>query len=90
MNVSLTPELEKFIQEKVESQMYQTASEVVRAALRTMKEREEYLDWERREVQKGIDAADRGKLIPVTPRLLEDIKARGRKRLAALQRKKSA
>jgi len=37
MNVSLTPELEKFVAKEVGSGMYQTASEVVRAALRRLK-----------------------------------------------------
>ena len=34
MNVSLTPELERIVNTKVESGLYQTASEVVREALR--------------------------------------------------------
>lgn len=38
MNVSLTPELEKFVQSEVSSGMYQTASEVIRAGLRRLKE----------------------------------------------------
>ena len=38
MNVSLTPELEKFVAQEVESGLYQTASEVVRAGLRRLKE----------------------------------------------------
>lgn len=38
MNVSLTPELEKFVEKEVESGLYQTASEVVRAGLRRLKE----------------------------------------------------
>ena len=33
MNVSLTPELEKLVNEKVRSGLYQTASEVVRTAI---------------------------------------------------------
>ena len=37
MNVSLTPELEKFVQKEVAGGLYQTASEVVRAALRQLK-----------------------------------------------------
>ena len=39
MNVSLTPELEKFVNRKVESGLYQTASEVVREGLRLLSER---------------------------------------------------
>jgi len=38
MNVSLTPELAKFVEKEVESGLYQTASEVIRAGLRRLKE----------------------------------------------------
>lgn len=38
MNVSLTPELEKFVAKEVESGLYHTASEVVRAGLRRLKD----------------------------------------------------
>jgi antitoxin ParD1/3/4 len=41
MNVSLTPELEKFVQTEVNSGLYQTASEVIRAGLRRLKEDQE-------------------------------------------------
>ncbi len=41
MNVSLTPELEEFVAEEVGSGLYQTASEVVRAGLRRLKEERE-------------------------------------------------
>jgi antitoxin ParD1/3/4 len=36
MNVSLTPDLERFVQSKVESGMYTSASEVVRESLRLL------------------------------------------------------
>ena len=38
MNVSLTPELEKLVSAKVESGRYNSASEVVREALRLLEE----------------------------------------------------
>jgi antitoxin ParD1/3/4 len=38
MNVSLTPELEKFVAVKVDSGRYTSASEVVREALRLLEE----------------------------------------------------
>lgn len=38
MNVSLTPELDKFVAGKVESGLYTSASEVVREALRLLEE----------------------------------------------------
>lgn len=41
MNISLTPALEKMVQKKVESGLYNNASEVVREALRLLKETEE-------------------------------------------------
>jgi antitoxin ParD1/3/4 len=34
MNVSVTPELEKFLKDKVQSGMYSSASEVIQEALR--------------------------------------------------------
>jgi antitoxin ParD1/3/4 len=41
MNVSLTPELEQFVQAKVESGRYNSASEVVREALRLLEDHEQ-------------------------------------------------
>jgi antitoxin ParD1/3/4 len=41
MNISLTPALEKLVQQKVKSGLYNNASEVIREALRLMKEGEE-------------------------------------------------
>ena len=41
MNVSLTRELEELVNEKVRSGLYQTASEVVREALRLLKLRDD-------------------------------------------------
>ena len=68
MNVSLTAELEKFIHGKVDSGYFQNASEVVRSALRLMKERdterEHQLAWMQREVDRGWDEAKAGKLTP--------------------------
>lgn len=40
MNVSLTPELEQFVQTKVQSGRYNSASEVVREALRLLDDHE--------------------------------------------------
>ena len=68
MNVSLTTELEKFVHNKVDSGYFQNASEVVRSALRLMKEtdtnREHQLAWLQREVDRGWEQAKSGVLIP--------------------------
>ncbi len=67
MNVSLTPELEQLIHKKVESGLYLSASEVVREALRLLEERDRLnvlkLVELRKEIQIGIDQADRGELL---------------------------
>src|SRR2546425_11429987 len=60
MNVSLTPELERLVNEKVESGLYQTASEVVREALRLLKERDQAREQLRADVQAGFDQLERG------------------------------
>jgi antitoxin ParD1/3/4 len=44
MHISLTPELEGIIKEKVASGLYNNASEVVREALRFMRTNEELVD----------------------------------------------
>lgn len=41
MNVSLTPELKQFVEGEVAGGLYQTASEVVRAGLRRLKEEQQ-------------------------------------------------
>jgi antitoxin ParD1/3/4 len=94
MNVSLTPELEQYVSGKVESGLYHSASEVVRDGLRLLKEKEELhrakIEELRREVQVGVDQADRGQAKPLTNDLVQDIKARGRGRLAARRGQGSA
>jgi antitoxin ParD1/3/4 len=69
MNVSLTPELEQFVNRKVESGKYHTASEVIRDGLRLLLEREEIhhrkLGELRRDIAIGIEQADQGKVAPL-------------------------
>ena len=82
MNISLNPHFESLIQTKVESVLYNSASEVVREALRLMEERDQLrelrLEELRREIQKGIDSGES------TPLDMDEIKARGRERLATI------
>jgi antitoxin ParD1/3/4 len=62
MNVSLTPELEQYVQEKVSSGLYYSASEVIREGLRLLKEREQFqqtrLQELRQEIQVGLDSGE--------------------------------
>ena len=54
MNVHLTPELEKLVRSKVETGRYNSASEVVREALRLVEERDQILELRREEIRKKI------------------------------------
>lgn len=82
MNVSLTPELEDFVAGKVASGLYQTASEVVREALRLLRERDDqqrqHLEGLRSELMKGIEQVRQGKVATFTEETIAEIKARGR------------
>jgi antitoxin ParD1/3/4 len=66
MNVSLTPELSKLVEDKVASGLYTSASEVIREALRLLAEndrlREARVDELRAQVAKGLASANSGKL----------------------------
>ena len=83
MNVSLTPELERLVNEKVESGLYQTASEVVREALRLLKERDLARESLRADVQAGFSQLMRDQGIAYgvesSKALAERIKTEGRK-----------
>jgi len=82
MNVSLTPELEQLVSDKVKSGLYNSASEVVREALRLFKEQDALkayrLEELRREIAVGIAQADRGEMAPLD---IKAIQAEGRRRL---------
>jgi antitoxin ParD1/3/4 len=75
MNVSLTPELEAKIHERVESGRYNNASEVVRDALRHLEEYER-LQHLRSLLQVGLEDERRGDVIEFTPEYLEDLDRR--------------
>ena len=73
MNVSLTPELEKFVSAKVESGRYNSASEVVREALRLLEEHDSARAAQRAAFNevlgRRLAALDRGeKVDPATAR----------------------
>jgi len=85
MNISLNPHFEELVKAKVESGLYNSASEVMREALRLLEERDQLRELRlaelKRDIQKGIDSGE------ATPLNMEEIKARGRERLAAQQGK---
>jgi len=83
MNISLTPHFEELVKGKVQSGLYNSVSEVMREAFRLLEERDQLRDLRleelRSEIQKGINSGE------ATPLNIEEIKANGRKRLAAQQ-----
>lgn len=78
MDVTLPPELERLIHDKVSSGLYASQDEVIREALRLLKDRDDLrllaVEDLRREVQKGLDQLDRGESVLFDP---ERIKAEG-------------
>lgn len=69
MNVSLTPELENLVNEKVKSGLYNSASEVIRESLRLLQEQDELKrirrDELRREIMLGVEAIKNGDYVEV-------------------------
>lgn len=67
MNVSLTPELEQFIESKVKSGFYGSASEVIREGLRLLDEQEtikkKRIEILNLEIDKGLASLKAGNVI---------------------------
>lgn len=86
MNVSLTPQLEELVKRKVESGLYNSASEVMREALRLMEEQDRIRDFKiaelRKEIQAGIESGG------FTEFNAQDTIARGKERYQQRQSKK--
>jgi antitoxin ParD1/3/4 len=90
MNVSLTPELESLVQQKVNSGLYTSASEVVREALRLLNDRDTIQQQRmaelKREIAIGLDQLNRGEGIAYNEQSLramfDEIKQDGRKNLS--------
>lgn len=94
MNISLTPELEQLVNDKVRTGMYQTASEFIREGLRLLKERDLQVEALRRDIRAGFEAVEKGSYTDFeatdVKRLAERVKRRGRKRLVDEKRKTGA
>ncbi len=85
MNVSLTPDLEKFVSAKVQSGRYNSASEVVREALRLLEEYDQarvaQLAEFNDELGRRLASLDRGEHV-------DPVAARARLREKSAQRRK--
>ena len=83
MNVNLTPRLEKLVQNKVKTGGYNSASEVVREALRLLEEHDKIraaqLTEFRRRIDQGLALLDRGEGVdgePFMAKLISDLDGR--------------
>jgi antitoxin ParD1/3/4 len=81
LNINLTPKLRNLVQQKVSSGRYNSASEVVREALRLMEAQDELraakLKQLRHDIREGIESG------PAQPWNVSKMKRAGRKRLAS-------
>lgn len=77
MNVSLTPELEQYVQKKVSTGMYYSASEVIREGLRLLQERDRMQEIQiqqlKQEIQTGLDSGE------ATPLNMQEVKTQARR-----------
>lgn len=87
MNINITPELERLVDEKVASGLYNNRSEVVREALRLLAEqarlREAHLEHLRAALAEGLAQADRGELLDgaaVVKQVRASLRSRGSSR----------
>jgi antitoxin ParD1/3/4 len=89
MNVSLTPQLERFIERKVREGRYQTSSEVVREALRLLADHDDRraleLDRLRQDIRLGMEDVNADR---VTDFDAKRLKAEARKEAGARKLKR--
>jgi antitoxin ParD1/3/4 len=81
LNINLTPQLEQMVRQKVSSGRYNSASEVVREALRLMQSQDELralkLEQLRRDIREGLESG------PARGWNAAEMKREGRKRFAS-------
>jgi antitoxin ParD1/3/4 len=83
MNISLTPELVRFVQGKVASGLYNNASEVIREGLRLLKEHDEVRARWQEQIERGWQQAQAGQVVdgPAAVREIKShMKVRAKKR----------
>ena len=76
MNITLPPDLEAFVHDKVKSGEFSTPADALAEGVRLLQERDKL----RQEVLVGLEQADRGEFVEFTA---EDIMAEGRHALEA-------
>ena len=89
MNISLTPQREKLVQDRMKSGRYTAASEVIREALRLLEAHDRMVDQGfarlQAEVEAGLRELDAGTSKPFDEEAVERIKQAGRAKLRAVK-----
>jgi hypothetical protein len=86
MQLNLSAEDQSYIDKKL-AEGYGSPEQVVQAALTLLRESDAaYSAWLREQVEIGLKDLDEGRWVEATPELREEIKRRGRERLAALRK----
>jgi antitoxin ParD1/3/4 len=84
MNISLPQQLEQWVKQRVDTGMYDSASEVIREALRLLREQEDLKQLRtqelRRQLQVGVEQLDRGASRAFDEGVTAEVKKAGRKR----------
>ena len=86
MNISLTPEMDEWVAQKIKSGMYKSSSELIREGIRLLRAREEQrekmVEDLRSELLVGVKLLDAGKSKKFDKRTLNKIKNDARKMFA--------
>ncbi len=86
MNISLTPEMDEWIMQKVKSGMYKSSSELIREGLRLLQQRDEQrakmVEDLRNELLVGVKQLDAGKSKKLDQKLINKVKRDARKMFA--------
>ncbi len=90
MTIHLSEQDEAKIHERVASGRYRDAEEAIHQAVVLLDERDRAVEWLNRELQLGIDAANRGEVKALTPELIADITLQARRNAGTVQRYKDA
>lgn len=84
MEISLTPELERFVQEEVQAGEYHSPEDVIRTALRLFRHREKRLARLRRMIRRGEDDFEAGRSAPMAE-VFAELRAERAEHIEALQ-----
>ena len=89
MNISLAPDLDQFVRDKITIGPYQDANEVIGEGLRLLRDRDQNLESLRSDVRAGFEAVERGEFSTFDAgnikELADRVKARGRERLPEVE-----